>query len=170
MAGKRWNGSSYVDVSTKKRWNGSSWIDLTTAKRWNGSSWIDLFPVSGALTFSTSDGMFSDIYYCDGDGCEINKTVSDTDTYTISGGTAPYSISAVAAFVTIDTETPGEITLSVALGRNAIREGELQVTVTDSDEPPNQATFYVPYYFEYAYTIDGQGPPFEPGYPPPEPF
>jgi hypothetical protein len=172
MAGKRWNGSSYVDVSTKKRWNGSSWINLTTAKRWNGSSWIDIFPAS-TLTFATSDGVFSEIYSCDGSGCELNKTVSDTDTYTISGGTSPYTVTAVlqsGAQVTIDTATAGQITLTTTVGRNIVKEGEIKVTVTDSAGTPNTADFYVPYYFEYAFTIDGQGPPFEPEYPPPEPF
>jgi hypothetical protein len=48
MAGKRWNGSTFVDIATtRKRWNGSAWVDLTIAKRWNGTAWIDIFPDLG---------------------------------------------------------------------------------------------------------------------------
>jgi len=45
MAGKRWNGTTFIDLTTtRKRWNGSAWVDITTAKRWSGTAWIDLFP------------------------------------------------------------------------------------------------------------------------------
>ena len=172
MAGKRWNGSSYVDINTKKRWNGSSWVDIVTAKRWNGSSWIDLFPAS-TLTFTNADGNYYGYYTCDGSSCETSKTLSDTDTYTISGGTAPYTVTAVVSdgpSVSINTSTPGQITVSTTVGRNIIKQGEIKVTVTDSAGTPNVANFYIPFYFEYYYTIGGSGPPFEPEYPPAEQF
>lgn len=46
MAMKRWNGSSYTDLTTRKRWNGSSWVDLTVARRWNGTRWVTMIPIS----------------------------------------------------------------------------------------------------------------------------
>lgn len=172
MAGKRWNGSSYVDISTKKRWNGSAWVDIVTAKRWSGSAWIDLFPAA-TLSFTNADGNYYGYYTCDGTSCELTKTLSDTDTYTISGGTSPYTVSAVVTdgpSVSIDTGTSGQITVSTTVGRNTIKQGEIKVTVTDSAGTPNVADFYVPFYFEYYYTQGGLGPPFEPEYPPAEPF
>ena len=171
MAGKRWNGTSYVDLTTtRKRWNGSTWVDIVTAKRWNGSAWIDLFPAS-TLTFTNADANFYGYYTCDGTSCETSKSLSDTDTYTISGGTSPYTVTAVVTdgpSVTIDTGTPGQITVSTTVGRNTIKQGEIKVTVTDSAGTPNVANFYIPFYFEYYFTIGGSGPPFEPEYPPPE--
>lgn len=171
MAGKRWNGSSFVDISTKNRWNGSSWVDLTTAKRWNGTSWIDLFPAGSGLTFATSDAQFSEYYTCDGSSCELTKTMSDTDTYTVGGGTAPYTVTATlssGSTVTINTSVPGQITVSTTVGRNVTKEGEIKVTVTDSAGSPATADFYVPFNFEYYYTIDDLGPPFRPDLPPTE--
>lgn len=49
MTIKRWNGSSYVDLTTLKRWNGSAWVDITLAKRWSGSAWVDI-PLPGGGT------------------------------------------------------------------------------------------------------------------------
>jgi len=40
--GKRWNGTTWLDVVTAKRWNGSTWLDLTIKRRWNGSTWLDI--------------------------------------------------------------------------------------------------------------------------------
>lgn len=168
MAGNRWNGSAFVGISTKKRWNGSAWTDLATAKRWNGSAWVDLFPGS-VLSFSTSDAAFSEAYSCDGTSCPLSVTLTDTDTYSISGGTAPYSISAVVnsgPSVTINTSTPGQITVSTTIGRATVKSGEIKVTVTDSTGTPNVENFYVPFSFTYTYTRDGLYPPFEPDYSP----
>jgi hypothetical protein len=41
--GKRWTGDNWaLTVAQAKRFNGTSWIDLTTAKRYNGTAWINL--------------------------------------------------------------------------------------------------------------------------------
>ena len=170
MAGKRWNGSSFVDITTKKRWNGSAWVDLVTAKRWTGSAWVNIFPVS-VLSFTNADANFTDAYSCDGTSCPLTVNLSDTNTYSISGGTAPYTVSASVASgpaVTINTATPGQITVSTSIGRDAVKQGEIKVTVTDSAGSPNTADFYVPFVFTYTFSIDGRFPPFEPEYPPAE--
>ena len=41
-AGKRFNGTSFVNSTTGKIFNGSSWVPLSTAKRFNGSSWVNI--------------------------------------------------------------------------------------------------------------------------------
>lgn len=40
--GKRWDGASWMDLTTRKRWDGAGWVDLSIMKRWNGSAWVDL--------------------------------------------------------------------------------------------------------------------------------
>jgi hypothetical protein len=41
-AGKRWDGSGWVPVSTAKRWDGTQWVNITIAKRWDGTDWVQL--------------------------------------------------------------------------------------------------------------------------------
>lgn len=40
--GMRYNGSTWVDLTTAKRYSGTAWVDLVTRKRYNGSSWVDI--------------------------------------------------------------------------------------------------------------------------------
>ena len=41
--GKRATSSSaFSNLSTAKRWNGSSWVDVTIMRRWNGTSWVNI--------------------------------------------------------------------------------------------------------------------------------
>lgn len=173
MAGKRWNGSAWVDHATKKRWNGSAWVDLTIAKRWNGSEWIDIYAGGGGggtITFATSDGSFTEDYSCDNPtgNCPLSYSVADTDTYTVGGTTGAYTVAAMLSTgdsVAINTAVGGEITVSTTVGRNTYKSGEIKVTVTDT---LGSADFYVPFAFSYTYTQDSLGPPFEPDYPPAE--
>lgn len=101
MAGKRWNGSSFVDLSTtRKRWNGSSWVDLVTAKRWNGTVWIDLFPDSPPVDPSLPTASWvggnsaSDYYFCQNDldnppnTCTLLHEFTLVKTFTSSGATS----------------------------------------------------------------------------------
>jgi hypothetical protein len=39
--GFRWNGSSWVRITTLKRWDGSSWVDVALVRRWDGSNWVN---------------------------------------------------------------------------------------------------------------------------------
>lgn len=174
MAGKRWNGSSYVDLTTtKKRWNGSTWVDITTAKRWNGSTWIDLFPSGGSgILLNPTTFSFEDTLACDNPSgsCPVTDAQSDTITYAASGGTGPYTVTAVvvdgpALTLSVNNST-FVITASTTVGRNDSKIGEVKVTVTDSLAA--SADFYFPFSFTYVYTESGQGPPFEPEFPPSE--
>ena len=170
MAGKRWNGSTWIDHATKKRWNGSAWVDLTIAKRWNGSSWVDIYTGGGGggtLSFLISP--FSDLFTCDEsfEFCPISTPLSDTNTYTVSGGTSPYIVTAVVDWgdpVTINTATAGQITLSASVGRNAEKTGNIKITVTDSAAIPVTQDFYADYSFVYGYIPENPNPgdPFDP--------
>lgn len=40
--GRRYDGSSFIPLTTGKKYNGTSWVDLTTKKRYNGTTWIDI--------------------------------------------------------------------------------------------------------------------------------
>jgi hypothetical protein len=172
MAGKRWNGSAYVDHTTKKRWNGSAWVNLTIAKRWNGSAWVDIYPAGSSILLNPVTSNFTDYLACDNPSgsCPLTDSQSDTVTYACSGGTGPYTVVAVVSTgpaLTLSVDNVGfVITASTTVGRNTLKEGEVKVTVTDSLAAT--ADFYLPFSFSYDYTEEGSGPPFEPDYPPSE--
>lgn len=173
MAGTRWNGSSWASISTKKRWNGSTWVDLTIAKRWNGSTWVDLFAATPlALGNTTAD--FTDTLSCDNPtgSCPLTDAQSDVVVYNVTGGTAPYSVTAVVSdgpALTIAVDNVAKtITASTTVGRNDSKTGEIKITVTDSAGSPAVVDFYLPFSFTYVYTEGGEGPPFEPDLPPSE--
>ena len=172
MAGKRWNGSAYVDHTVKKRWNGSAWVDLTVAKRWNGSAWIDIYPAGSGLTLNPTTSIFEDSLSCDNPSgsCPLTDTQSDTVAYAVAGGTGPYTVAAVVSTgpaLTLSVNNIGfVITASTTVGRNTSKTGEVKVTVTDSLAAT--ADFYIPFSFSYIYTQENLGPPFEPDYPPAE--
>lgn len=46
---KKWNGSSWQDITTLKKWNGSAWQDISSLKKYNGSAWQDVYPVEKNL-------------------------------------------------------------------------------------------------------------------------
>lgn len=173
MAGTRWNGSSWANITTKKRWNGTTWVDLTIAKRWNGSAWVDLFSATPLALGNTSDD-FTDTLSCDNPSgsCPITDSQSDTVTYNVSGGTAPYSVTAVVsdgpALTIVVDNSAKTITASTTVGRNDSKTGEIKITVTDSAGTPAVVDFYLPFSFTYVYTEGGSGPPFEPDLPPAE--
>jgi hypothetical protein len=173
MAGTRWNGSSWANITTKKRWNGTTWVDLTIAKRWNGSAWVDLFPAT-ALELGNTTADFTDTLSCDNPtgSCPLTDAQSDTVTYNVSGGTAPYSVTAVVsdgpALTIVVDNSAKTITASTTVGRNVTKEGEIKITATDSAATPVVTDFYLPFSFSYTYTESGSGPPFEPDLPPAE--
>lgn len=173
MAGTRWNGSSWVGITTKKRWNGTTWVDLTIAKRWNGSAWVDLFSAA-VLELGNTTADFTDTLSCDNPtgSCPITDSQSDTVSYNVTGGTSPYTVTAVVSDgppITLSVNNSTKvITASTTVGRNDSKVGEIKVTVTDSAGTPNVADFYLPFSFTYVYTESGQGPPFEPDLPPSE--
>ena len=172
MAGKRWNGSTWVDHATKKRWNGSTWVDLTIAKRWNGSSWVDIYAGGSGILLNPTTSSFTDTLSCDNPSgsCPLTDSQSDTVTYAASGGTGPYTVTAVVSTgpaLTISVDNVGfVITASTTVGRNDVKEGEIKVTVTDSLAA--YADFYIPFNFSYVYTQESQPPPFDPDPPPVE--
>ncbi len=54
MAGYRWNGTAWVELtglvpSRRRRWDGYTWVKIA-GRRWNGTAWIDLWPSPGAGT------------------------------------------------------------------------------------------------------------------------
>ena len=174
MAGKRWNGSAWVDHTIKKRWNGSAWVNLTIAKRWNGSAWVDIYPSGGGsgILLNPTTSSFEDTLACDNPSgsCPVTDAQSDTITYAASGGTGPYTVTAVVVDgppITLSVNNSTfVITASTTVGRNDSKIGEVKVTVTDSLAA--SADFYFPFSFTYEYTEGGFGPPFEPDFPPAE--
>ena len=151
MAGKRWNGSAWVDHTTKKRWNGSSWVDLTIAKRWNGSAWVDIYTGGGVLTFVPTPTSVSRFYFCtEPNVCPMSKTFTTNITYVVGGNTGAYTVvaTAVGDSVSIDNATLGQIGVTATCGRTDTKTGELKVVVTDT---VTSATFYIPYTHTYLY-------------------
>lgn len=43
MSMKKYNGSTFTEVTSRKRFDGKQWTDLTIGKRFNGINWIDLW-------------------------------------------------------------------------------------------------------------------------------
>jgi len=134
---------------------------------------VDLFAATPlALGNTTAD--FTDTLSCDNPtgSCPINDSQSDVVVYNISGGTSPYTVTAVvsdgpALAIAVDNVAK-TITASTTVGRNDSKTGEIKVTVTDSAGTPAVVDFYLPFSFTYVYTESGQGPPFEPEFPPSE--
>jgi hypothetical protein len=173
MAGTRWNGSSWANITTKKRWSGSAWVDLTIAKRWNGSAWVDLFAATPLALGNTSDN-FTDTLSCDNPtgSCPLTDAQSDVVVYNVTGGTAPYSVTAVVvdgpALTIVVDNVAKTITASTTVGRNDSKIGEIKITVTDSAGTPAVVDFFLPFSFTYVYTQESQPPPFDPDPPPVE--
>jgi hypothetical protein len=166
MTAKRYNGTSFVDISTYKRWNGSAWVTLTTAKRWNGSAWVNLFAGGGggggSLALNPSSIDFLAAEGCTGDACPITAYPSDFVTYAVTGNTGAYTV-AVTLFegdaVTIDTTVSNKITLSASCGRNVEKNGTIKVSVTDT---LGTADFFLGFSFTYVWENTGGGGGEEP--------
>lgn len=66
MAGKRWDGTSNVNISNYKRWSGSSWVSCT-GKRWDGTSWVVFTELPYDFEIKTKSGgtVINPIVYID---------------------------------------------------------------------------------------------------------
>src|SRR5688572_8904797 len=94
MTNKRWDGSVFVDLTTKKRWTGSAWVDLTVSKRWDGSVWVDFFAGGAGALSATADRGSVSKFEIDPEPAPPFKTLGTaTVTITATGGTAPYTYS-----------------------------------------------------------------------------
>ena len=134
---------------------------------------MDLFAATPlALGNTTAD--FTDTLSCDNPtgSCPLTDAQSDVVVYNVSGGTSPYTVTAVVSdgpALTIAVDNVAKtITASTTVGRNDSKTGEIKITVTDSAGSPAVVDFYLPFSFTYVYTEGGEGPPFEPDLPPSE--
>lgn len=171
MTAKRWSGSTWVDLTAQlKRWTGSAYVALTSGKRWNGSAWVEFWTAGGggglnpAILLNPTDSSLGSYYGCDKgiEGfCPVSITLSDETAYAPSGGTAPYTVTAVnfdGAPVTIEFLTsPNRIKVSSSVGKNTSKSGTIKITVTDNVSSTNE--FYMGYTLEYLFIDDGGGLP-----------
>jgi len=169
MAGKRWNGTTFIDLSTtRKRWNGSAWVDITIAKRWNGSAWIDLFPDGPPVdpnlpTGSWNDGSSSasSYYACEqtldplDPNCPISYTFNLTKAYTTSAGT---TVTGKAVAGVSYTFFANSVTFSASVQRSLTGESvERTPTLLLTN---SFGTTELPFSWEltYYYTVEGGEP------------
>lgn len=59
MTARRYNGSSYTDLSHFRRWSGSAWVDATFARRWDGSQWVAFWPTYTPISVSISPSSYN---------------------------------------------------------------------------------------------------------------
>lgn len=142
MTMKRWNGSSWIDLTTAKKWNGSAWVDLTLAKRWNGTSWVDIpLPGGGAgpLSVTISPGYaFGEINVPNAPFPPAVEVASNGVSAMVTGGTGTisYSWSRLSgdAAVTANTPSASSTYFSAVLTRNQVATATFRVTVTRGAE------------------------------------
>lgn len=139
MTKKRWDGGSFVDVTTKKRWDGSSWVDLTVGKRWDGSSWVDIAGFGGgggSFSVTLAPGS-ADAYVFDPAPAPLFKTLTTNSvTATPSGGTGPYtyawSLLSGDSAVSANSPTAATTSFTAVVPKRDFREAFYRLTVTDS--------------------------------------
>lgn len=144
MTLKRWNGSSWVDLTFIKRWNGSAWVDLTTLKRWSGSAWVDV-PLPGgggsglSATVNDSTVFGAELRVQPPTAPAVLTVGSDTPatvTVTAIAGTAPYtcSWSHLSGDSAVQVNSPTGFTTSFVgnIGKNQSKSAIKRCTVTDS--------------------------------------
>jgi len=140
MTAKRWDGSSWQDISTAKRWDGSGWVDITTAKRWDGNAWHDITFAGGGAPgnlSAVSSGTPTRIFLKEEPPFD---TVVWLTTFpavvTASGGTPPYTYqwTRISGDNKAHCESPNSSTTtwSANLYRNTESSSVWRCTVTDS--------------------------------------
>lgn len=142
MTMKRWNGTSFADLSIVKRWNGSAWVDLSIAKRWNGSSWVDIpLPGGGAgpLSVTISPGTaYGENNVPNAPFPSAVNVTSNTVAANVTGGTGTisYSWARVSGSSSVSADTPNAATtsFSATLTRNTGAEAVFRVTVVRGAE------------------------------------
>lgn len=153
MPVQRWNGTSFVDLSTLKRWSGSAWVDITLAKRWSGSAWVDL-TLPGGSTPSTPTATANRTLVSESvQGVGLAKTITTPPvTVSVVGGTAPYTyawtrVSGNAA-ISADSDTSSSTTFSGVVPRDNTYTAKFRCTVTDA----LSATDYIEVIVSLTYT------------------
>lgn len=156
MTMKRWNGSSWVDLTVAKKWNGAAWVDLTLAKRWNGTSWVDI-PLpgggGGALSVTASPGYaFGEINVPNAPYPSAVTVASNNVVLNITGGTGTLSISwaRVSGTTKAQVSNPSGSTVqfTATLTRNNFASETWRATVTKGAE-----TLTVDIPVELSYTV-----------------
>lgn len=140
MTAKRWNGSSYTDLTTFKRWSGSAWVDLTVAKRWNGTTWEDIpGMLSGSLSATLSSSNAFGLKF-DPEPAPPAAVVTTTSvTVTPQGGTGSgptYLWQRVSGdtSITVSNSTAATVSFSAIVSKFGTRVGVWRCTVTRGAE------------------------------------
>lgn len=138
MTIKRWDGASWVDLTTFKRWDGATWVTLTTAKRWDGAAWqtISLGGGGGSLSATVAPGTAFGFEFMSEPAPTVMPVVSDPVTVTATGGTGPYTYSWVrisgASAVSATSPTSATTSFGANVGKNQTKSATFRCTVTDS--------------------------------------
>lgn len=131
---KRWDGSSFVDLTTKKRWDGASWVDLTIGKRWDGTTWVDCLSGGGSgLSATVSPGSVSGLVV---DDATFVTVTSNSATVTATGGAGPYTYAWArvtgSSAVSATSPAAATTTFSATVPLWGMRLATMRCTITDS--------------------------------------
>lgn len=135
---KRWDGATWVDLTTAKRWDGSAWVDLTIAKRWDGASWVDI-PLpgggGGALAATVAPASAWNIFYDFIPSPLFRTLTTNSVTVTSTGGSGAgptYAWTRISGSSAISANSPtsASTTFSGSVGRNQRIDATFRCTVT----------------------------------------
>lgn len=118
-----------------KRWNGSSWVDITTAKRWDGSSWTDMGTVIGGLSAVVSSANAGGSGGDENSPSFITITTSPATVVTSTGGsgagpTYAWTRLSGSPVIYADSPTSATTTFSGELGLSSTKQATMRCTVT----------------------------------------
>jgi hypothetical protein len=111
-------------------------VDLTIGKRWDGTTWVDVLPTGGSMVSVTPDSTSAYGEGTSIDGKRPARIYTNYVTLSVSGGTAPYtySWSYVSGDTAIQCQSPiaNSTRWYANLYPDTMADGVWKCTVTDS--------------------------------------
>lgn len=138
MTARRYDGSSWQDLSHFRRWSGSAWTDATFARRWDGSQWVEFWPTYTNISASLSPTLYNNTASNSTGPVDVGFTCSVTGGD--GGHTFTWSVTNLigAGWSIVSGQGTSSVTVRCINGSNTQFTGTLSCVVSDgtsSDTP-----------------------------------